>query len=333
MPYLNGQSVDAAQQNQHGQTNNGVLDYRPHEHGVGEGPLGVQTSGSSTSIEFSVNGGTVLIDGRRVSVTPTSVSIEAGFPEGPRADIIYAADDGSVNVLTGSAGETNVPVITTDVNGDPTLSTTTPAVHQNPLVEPQSAASVKGCIIAAIAVYPGDTDSTVIGADDIQDRRQPAPDVGSPFPSQPAIVSPAESFPDGTHRIWPLHVRPGQTCQLWSYFLYHNRYGIFEMGSGTFDRRIIKFGTGDIRGPDDYQSGEDMWDLGNIDNATLWQETGEPLWGGNRSSPMFEFDHPPNSPSSGYAFYVANETGQDFPMPRRGIGLQVRMNIHETGQL
>lgn len=333
MPFSNGHAVDSARHNQIDQTNNGVVGYRSHQHSVGQGPLGVSRSGSSSAIELTVNGGTVTIDGLRVSVTPSSVTLEPGFVEGPRKDVIYIGDDGSVNALTGAPGQATIPVVSTDANGNPTTDLRTPPPHQNPMIEPQSTKNLKGTVIAVVAVQPSDSASTDLTQNDIQDRRKAAPDMGPDFPAQPAIMSEMMDLPAGQYRMWPMHVRAGQTLQLWSYFMYHSRFGIFDY-SGEMDRRIIEMGSNELKGPSEYGPDEDPWDMGpKLDSATLWRSTTNPLYEAGVNSPIFEFDVPSNESASGYAFFIQNNGDLNFRMPLRGIGFQSRLTVQQTDQL
>ena len=333
MPFSNGHAIDAARHNQIDQTNNGVFGYRSHQHSSGQGPLGVSLSGSSSAIELTINGGTVAIDGRRVAVTPSSITLEPGFPDGPRKDVIYVGDNGSINALPGAPGQATIPVVSTDANGNPVTDTRTPPPHQNPMIEPQSTRNLKGTVIAVVAVQPNDTAATDLAQSDIQDRRQAASDMGPDFPSQPAIMSEMLDFPAGQYRMWPLHVRPGQTLQLWSYFIYHSRYGIFNY-TGEVDRRILDMNDPGITNPEDHQEGDDPWDMGpNLDSATLWQSTSSRLWAGNRTTPLFEFDVPDDELSGGYTFYMKNNGDLDFRMPLSGVGFQARLTVQQTDQL
>lgn len=112
--YEHGYAVDSTRFNQVDRRKNGVINFKPSEHSATTGPLAVTEGSSTSAIELDYQGGTVRVDQEPVDVTPGTVGLAPSDPNNPRKDLIYAAENGTVQALTGQPADNKI----VDMNGE-----------------------------------------------------------------------------------------------------------------------------------------------------------------------------------------------------------------------
>ncbi|WP_435075280.1 hypothetical protein [Halorubrum sp. HHNYT27] len=119
---------------------------------------GVTLASSSSSIDVTVNSGTVRVDGARVDFPQATLTLPDGAPNNPRRDLVYVDHRGQAGFIQGEPAET-VPELTPNDR------------FQNPVPAPPSAQALDGVPLAEVWIPPETTGSDELDPGDLNDTR------------------------------------------------------------------------------------------------------------------------------------------------------------------
>lgn len=306
MVYKSGYAVaDAARQNQLDRRRNGVFGYDSSQHTATTGPLAV-TSGSSTSaIELDYNGGTVNNRNERVQVTPGTVGLPPGDSEHPRKDLLYVADDSTVQVLPGEPADNQI----VDMNG--TLYA--PLGPQMPRPEPNDASGISGTIIASVTVPAGASESEDVPQSIIHDRRRRARKRPYEGWLSPELQSDFNEYPPGGFKQWPFAVWDGWTFELHSAAFIQPKNGTVDLSEFALTLQLLDLGTESAP-----------------ENSVIWTTGADIVGHPQDDEPLTTIDVQEDEVAHAYEFRLINdEEDITFDGPQR-IAVQARYTIEPT---
>ncbi|MDT3434683.1 hypothetical protein [Haloarcula sp. 1CSR25-25] len=119
---------------------------------------GVTLASSGSSIDVTVNAGTVRVDGTVVDFVQSTLTLPDGAPNDHRRDLIYIDYRGKAGYIQGEPAETVAELTPNDR-------------FQNPLPAPPSAQALDGVPLAEAWIPPGTTSSDELDPGDLNDVR------------------------------------------------------------------------------------------------------------------------------------------------------------------
>lgn len=119
---------------------------------------GVTLASSGSSIDVTVDSGTVRVDGALVDFAQGTLTLPDGAPNNHRRDLVYVDYRGQVGFIQGEPAET-VPELTPNDR------------FQNPVPAPPSAQALDGVPLAEVWIPPGTTSSDELDPGDLNDTR------------------------------------------------------------------------------------------------------------------------------------------------------------------
>ena len=177
--------------------------------------LAASPGGSGSAVVIDVDSGDVKIGGSVVSASAQSVTLDPGDSTYPRKDILYVANDGTIQVLKGTAKQPS-----TDANGN------TLARQYAPVPEPPDTDGLSGTVVQEVWVPANAADSTDIAQADIIDRRLQAIDTTAPetrLQQSPNFSSGFTGLQAGDYVDFPIPVPSGSTINIYGWGVQYNQ--------------------------------------------------------------------------------------------------------------